>query len=563
MEMQQTLHRYVANLADAKKTLMVGNDFDLLQSLAMAPLSELVIYDRESDPDAPKGETPLGAPLRFRPDWQERPRSKDLIIDFAGLMPKAEIERVLKKAGIYLTCKKRRLAGFQATALESNDVSAHFLGEFHPAPALTWVAGQESPSSRSVIAWAFGRDAVSLPSVLDVSSLMPTRSAQDEQLLGSLQEKVAAQDETLRGVRQALAASKEQINELSAEEKANARKLKASEQKLSELAELTDQLRSEKLELESENDQLSARAAELQAEENRFGRLEASFRDYQSESLREVEALQSELRALAAPADDIGRLVTERDEAKERLAHLVDAIDVLFANSFGKKKVPKMPPIGLGNKGAPLKLWLARMESLLVTQQTKISEQKSDIKTLHTSLKKAQRSARPNQKVAKGTEKARKTVRIDLVAPDDDRKAQHLSELLKIEQALRTDAESRVKMTIKRTKAMTKMFADMENELAETKELVYEEKALRTSIEADCDLLKQELTVKHDELEERGRILETYASLQGLIADSLSQAEEARLEAEDARRLADENLRILRDEFERFQHSGLVEDNSR
>ena len=561
--MQQTLHRYVANLVDAKKTLMVGNDFDLIQSLAMAPLAELVIYDPESDPDAPKGETPLGAPLRFRPDWQERPRSKDLIIDFTGVMPKAEIERILKKAGTYLTCKKRRLAGFKAKALESNDVSAQFLGEIQAAPALTWFAGDESPSSREVIAWAFGRDAVSLPSVLDVNGLMPTRSAQDEQLLFTLEEKVAAQDETIRITRQALEASKEQIKELSSEEKANARNLKASERKLSELADLCTQLKGEKLALESENDQLSARAAELQAEENRFGRLEASFREYQSESLREVEALQSELRALAAPADDIGRLVSERDEARERLEHLVDAIDGLFANSFGKKKIPKMPPIGLGNKGAPLRLWLARMESLLITQQTKISDQKRDIKTLNAAIKQAQRSAKPSQKSARGAEKGRKTVRIDLVAPNSDTKEQHLSELLKIEQALRKDAEARLKMTIRRTKAMTQMFAEMENELAEVKELVYEEKALRTSVEADCELLKQELTVKHDELDERGRILETYASLQGLIADSLSQAEEARMEAEDARRLADENLRILRDEFERFQHGALTEDNSR
>ena len=52
-------------------------------------------------------------------------------------------------------------------------------------------------------------------------------------------------------------------------------------------------------------------------------------------------------------------------------------------------------------------------------------------------------------------------------------------------------------------------------------------------------------------------MLDTYASLQELLSNSLNQSEEARLDAEDARRLADENLRILQNEFERLTQQGL------
>ena len=53
----------------------------LLTTLAVLDVKELVHLSPEADPDAPASQAPNGARLHLRPDWKERPRSKDLIID--------------------------------------------------------------------------------------------------------------------------------------------------------------------------------------------------------------------------------------------------------------------------------------------------------------------------------------------------------------------------------------------------------------------------------------------------------------------------------------------------
>ncbi len=559
MEMQQILHRYLAKLADAKRVLMVGNDFELLQSLAMTPLSELVIYDRESDPNAPKAETPLGAPLRFRPDWQERPRSKDLVIDLAGSMPKAELERLLKKAGLYVTAKKRRLSDFDCQPLVGRRLAAGHLGSLDVAPTLDWHVEGGSESNEASVAWVFGRKTTQLPSLVSIGDVEVGRSDTDQALIESLETKVANQAKIVN-------VQEEQLHEHEATNRANAAHEKKMEADLKQavnaqaaLEKTVSDLKQDNLALEQENDLLSARAATLQAEENRFSRLESRFSQYQKESQLELETLQTELRNIAAPAHDLEHLASERDDAKQTLAHLVSAINVLFQNGLAQKKTPKLPPLDVGTNEAPLKLWLARMEALLTDQQGRIKEQATEVKSLKAELRKAQRSASRSSNKGIPSVKQTKTIQIDLTTASRDTSESKLEALLALEQSLRADAEARLSLTVRRTEVMAKLYDEVQTDLSQMSEAVYEEKSLRVSAEADRELLKQELAVKHDELEERGRILDTYASLQGLLSDSLSQAEEARLEAEDARRLADENLRILRDEFERTQQSKPVE----
>ena len=110
---------------------------------------------------------------------------------------------------------------------------------------------------------------------------------------------------------------------------------------------------------------------------------------------------------------------------------------------------------------------------------------------------------------------------------------------------------------MKRVKKVTEAFDALRNQIKGVEVDRNTERGHRLAAEADQKLLRQELTAMHRELEERGTMLDTYASLQELLSNSLNQAEEARLDAEDARRLADENLRILQDEYERLSQQGL------
>ena len=555
MEMQQILHRYLARLSDTKRVLMVGNDFELLQSLAISPLSELVIFDREADPNAPKAETPLGAPLRFRPDWQERPRSKDLIIDLPGTMPKSELERLLKKAGLYITTKKRRLSDFECIPITSRRLPTALLGTTDSPPVLDWQLSELPPVQRPT-AYVFSRESVALPAILSATESEMPRSNDDLAIIDALEDKSSKQAKEVAVLTERLQEAERTIRENAALQKQLETALRTAEKDQEKLKASHRKLEQEKLELEQENDTISARAATLQADENRFSRLETRFKKYQEESQRELETLQSELRTIAAPAHDLEALALERDDAKERLAYLVSAINELFSNGLAQKKTPKLPPLDVSKNDAPLKLWLARMEALLIDQQARIDEQGSEVKSLKTQLRGAERKVNRLENKAAPANKKGKTVQISLTTTGSTATETKLKQLLKLEQELRTDSESRLALLIKRTEVMSRLYREQQTSLDELSESMYEEKSLRMAAEADQVLLRHELMVKHDELEERGRILDTYASLQGLLSDSLNQAEEARLEAEDARRLADENLRILRDEFERSQHDG-------
>ena len=65
----------------------------------MSPVKELVILSPDADPDAPAGETGTGSPLRMRPDYRERPRSKDLIIDPMDT-PRSKPSKGAQKQGV-------------------------------------------------------------------------------------------------------------------------------------------------------------------------------------------------------------------------------------------------------------------------------------------------------------------------------------------------------------------------------------------------------------------------------------------------------------------------------
>ena len=90
-------------LADGRAVALIGEPFECVELLANAAVRELVVVSPGADASAPAGTTPSGAPLRFRPALRERPGSKDLIVDSAGIAPSAAVMRALRKDGIYLT----------------------------------------------------------------------------------------------------------------------------------------------------------------------------------------------------------------------------------------------------------------------------------------------------------------------------------------------------------------------------------------------------------------------------------------------------------------------------
>jgi hypothetical protein len=556
MPNQIALHRFISELAYKKRVLLVGNDFELLQLLAMTEVLDLVIFDKHADPDAPQGETPLGAPLRFRSDWKERPRSKDLIIDPSGTITKTELERLLKKAGVYVCDKKRRMTGFESKQLESRALAADLIGAPDAVSNLSWaIPGSETPCDSRSVSWLFTRGSFDIPSVAVAHGWGHSAGPEDAQRLKSLEKTLSVKDATLAQAQLALSETKKTNIELKRELKALSEEHKRLAMTVEHSATELASLRQEKSELERENDQLSGVAATLRADENRFKRLNERFQKYQLDSGKEVEALQNDLRALAVPGQDRQLLSEERDAAKTQLAEILTAFNALFQNALSNKRVPKLPPVEVNRPDAPLKLWLAKMEALLSAQQVELTTFKTENQGLRKSLKVAERKAA--LKVAPATKAKRaQTLSVTLSPITSSERETQLQNLLDIEHHRSAQLERSIKTTLKRVNKMTEAYTHLVEQVDQLEGAQAQERGLRIAAEADQALLKHELNAKHAELEERGNMLDTYASLQSLLSDSLTQAEEARLDAEDGRRLSDENLRILQEEFERVERSG-------
>ena len=209
-------------------------------------------------------------------------------------------------------------------------------------PTLDWHVTSDSNAKEMSVAWVFTRQSVQLPSFVSIGDIELGRSDADQALIESLEEKLVHQIKVVN-------AHEERLHEHDATIRANTVKQKQLETELQQavnaratLEKTVSDLQQEKQLLEKENDSLSARAATLQADENRFLRLERRFSEYQKESQLELETLQTELRNIAAPAQDLEHLASERDDAKQTLAHLVSAINVLFQNGLAEKKIPKL-----------------------------------------------------------------------------------------------------------------------------------------------------------------------------------------------------------------------------
>ena len=130
-----------------------------------------------------------------------------------------------------------------------------------------------------------------------------------------------------------------------------------------------------------------------------------------------------------------------------------------------------------------------------------------------------------------------------------------LKQALKAEKALRKVAED----TVEDMETMTTYAIEQKNSSLEAvvrltaalrdarlSEITAEEEVIRSTSELD------ERAVRIEELE---GILTTHHQLQQLMSDAVKEAQEAREDADYARRLADENLRIMQTEMERLQES--------
>lgn len=565
-------------MADGQRVLLVGASFETLELLADADVRELVIVSDDADPDAPAGETAKGAPLRLRPDYKERARSKDVIVDPAGIAPADEVERLLKKQGVYLTLVPSPALdalpfGGEVQASEAAAVVlAPTEGPSEMVEALV-MAGERRPGPMLYVA---GKTAVELPAVAclrgDVSAAVDSAAleAARAEARDAAEALSAAHDELARlraGVTEAQAATAEanrradaaegQIGDRAALEAELAAARRAADEARAALAEKS----SEFDELEAEFEGVRVELAERRVDDRRFESLRTRFEAARSEMGREVAELRARLRDLDGPADDAAELIASRDrartEAQRLLARLADTLERLAP----ERRLPATPVYGDSEaSAAAIDAWLEVVETVVESTAAELAGLRAEqaafaermgqlvarVREQHAALSahEAERAERAEAfapaAVEAGADELRGRVEALEAALDSERglRAAERAERLRAIDAAQA-AEAR--LDVLRQRVVDERRAAASAALASA---AAEDQAARLRLEIDrraaraADL--EEMITAHDRME-------------GLLTEALHVAE-ARVEtAESARRVAEANLSVLRGEYERLQ----------
>ncbi|MCB9540442.1 MAG: hypothetical protein H6704_29850 [Myxococcales bacterium] len=308
------LRAVARRLADGRRVMLVGDAFETLQLLAEADVKELVVFSAAADADAPTGETATGAPFRMRPDWRERPNSKDLVVDPAGVAPPDEVARVLKKHGLYLSrggaahralphrlVVNARVA--EAAVLGAGDAAPLWMGEADAEGPTVHLAGQVEFEAPGVVA-------------LFAPSTLGTRSAALDGALEDARTALAEQTEALEIARARATAAEAERDALRASLRAAEAAATDAEAGRATDAKALAAAQAELAELTADYEAVRAELAERRVDDRRYGALTERFEAARAEMTAEVERLRGQLQASGAHVEDMAELLAERDAAR-------------------------------------------------------------------------------------------------------------------------------------------------------------------------------------------------------------------------------------------------------
>ncbi len=515
-------------LAGDRKVLLAGDDFDVLQQLAVEPVAELVVVSALVDPDTPAGETATGAPLRMRADWRERPSSKDLVVDLTGEAPTDEVSRVLKKAGILVAATRTDAVAALPHALElkSSVADALVVGE---GAGLSYAAdGEPGPS-----VWLAGKTEPLLPGL--VCALPAGTVERGAELAVRVEELERALEDAARGHDEALG-------------KATAE----AEQRLGEARAAADSARAELAELEQSYQAVRDELAERRVNDQRVERVRERFEAAREKMAAENAELRARLREVDAPAADHEALAADARASREAFGVVAREI-VSLVKRLGWPAVPAPPGAG------GLDAWVATVRQAVASGAAERGGLEARVGQLEKDLAKALRRAR-ELKAAKQAAKAKPpaTIQIATQVTDADlrKRVEALEAALSAEQALRLaehDAIERLRHAAEGTaKAHSTLAGEVDGLRREAARAALAEAAARDEVER----LRAGAAMQQAYTTEVTAMLQAHADMQSMLTEQLQQAVTARDEAESRRRLSDENLRLLKAELERTAGAG-------
>ncbi len=544
------LRAVARRLADGRRVMLVGDAFETLQLLAEADVKELVVLSDSADADAPTGETATGAPFRMRPDWRERPNSKDLVVDPAGVAPPAEVTRVLKKHGLYLSRGGPTHAALpHRLVVNARVAEAAVLGDGQTAPVWMGEAGAEGPTVHLA-----GQVEFEAPPVvaLFAPTTLGTRSAALDGALEDAQAALSEQTEALEMARAHASAAQAERDALAASLRATEAALAAAEGQRAADAQALAAARAELSELSTDYEAVRDELAERRVDDRRYAALGERFEAARNEMTAEVERLRGQLQSAGAHVEDMAELLAERDAARAARDAVVARLDALVRRLTDGFDAPP-PPAAAG--ADMLEAWLQAATSAADAALARRDLRAAELAEQGAALDAARTRAR---ELAAALEVLQAEAAVTPpppapppAAPDVDARLARLEAALEAERALR--AEERADAA--RLRAAAEVALRQHGELTSTLRAARREAAVarlaRAAAEDEVARAAAEAGARHARVQDLELMLRDQHRMQGLLAEALEAAEAAREQADHQRRLADENLRLLRAEHER------------
>ncbi|MGC6418300.1 MAG: hypothetical protein ACON3Z_14355 [Bradymonadia bacterium] len=550
----QMVEELAVQLARGRRVLLVEPSFDFLSRVATQEVKELVVISKDVDPEGQRGETPTGAPLRLRPDWKERPRSKDLVVVPAGKTNWTEIDRLLKKAGIVLSpSPRRKTTAFPFITTIKTTVSASYRYDN---------SGQSSPDlPEGPSIFACSREAITIPPfAIDGPALAPGESGQKQAEIEAISSQLTATKAEQAKLEQKVASLEAEKSGLETALQTAQKKNSAQRGEIDKLTADKDQLTSDFQELENEYDQVRADLAEARVVSKRLRDVETRTDDIRQQMNAEIESLQQRLRELDGTGVDFERVHGERGVLLENFDRTLDRVGSLLKLVIGGQALPATPKAGTTDAQLLLvQAWLDTVDRRAHQAAERRTSTKQELRSLKDKLKRLQKkllvlendAKKPAERV---TDMPRAIPPVPVLNSDDTTaQVEALTDALDAERRRREIAE-RVTQDVRQS---TQFALDDRHRLLEEinqyARRLHEAELKRVIAEENQILTNAELSERALRINEFEAMLLTHDQVQQLMSRAIEEAQDARDEADDARRLAEENLRIMRSEFERLQ----------
>jgi hypothetical protein len=521
-------------LADGRRVMLAGDSFEAMQILAAADVRELVVVSPQAEGVETAGETAGGAPLKVRPDWAERASSKDLVVDPEGVADPEAVRRLLKKKGLYVTARPGPALEAMAHRAEvrARRFEALVVGD-RPGVTVTLAEGAEGPA-----AWVAGPDA--LPVLPDVVGLVPGAAAVPVAEIEAARERVAGLERAVEAARAEGAAAR-----LAADARAAAATTERDEARAAAAKEREAAQRAQ-AEVEAELEAVRAELAERRVQDRRAELVRSHFEELRRQMNAELEELRARLRDVAEPAADLESLRGERDALRDALRRVSGAL----AEAVGEVA-------GAPHEPALVDAWLERIGERRQRAVEARAAQAEATRAAEVRAREAERRLREHAEALAVLEAARSdpgpAPMLIEAAPAEELRERlaHLEATLDAERAARRGEQ-----------------AELERARRAAREAVAEATALRGRIDGarrdaararlanadahdEVERLRGELGLRDARLGDVEAMLNEHGRMIRLLSEALDDAVRARETAEGERRLADQNLRLLRAELDR------------